>query len=149
MLDEQVEGDIDKGVVNAHLVKLPGEHNYQYRYLFLDVAGALPHHIFLFLVPPLILSTQANPVYTLKAQTESPRMRVAVRRAYLGFNGGGKWVLCRELNVVYMRGPDMRQIGRNEARCCTTSARSSSKRRGKPTSPHFTSPHLSPPKGWD
>lgn len=57
MLDEQVEGDIDKGVVSAHLVKLPGEHNYKYRYLYLDVAGALPRHISLFLVPPLMLST--------------------------------------------------------------------------------------------
>lgn len=54
MLDEQVEGDIDKGVVNAHLVKRPGEHNYEYRYLFLDVAGALPHHISQSLNFPLI-----------------------------------------------------------------------------------------------
>lgn len=54
LLGEQVEGDIDKGVVNAHLVKRPGEHNYEYRYLFLDVAGTLPHHISLFLGPPLI-----------------------------------------------------------------------------------------------
>lgn len=74
-------------------------------------------------------------MYTLKAQTGSPRMRVAARRVYLGFNGDGEWGSCRELSVMYMRGPDMRQIGKNEARCCTTSAQSSSKRRGKPTSP--------------
>ncbi|RPB03637.1 TIM21-domain-containing protein [Choiromyces venosus 120613-1] len=34
-----VEGTIDKGVVNAHLTKRPGESNYEYKYLFLDVPG--------------------------------------------------------------------------------------------------------------
>jgi len=35
----QVEGTVDKGVVNAHLTKRPGESKYEYKYLFLDVPG--------------------------------------------------------------------------------------------------------------
>ncbi|PWW71725.1 TIM21-domain-containing protein [Tuber magnatum] len=34
-----VEGTVDKGVVKAHLTKRPGEPNYEYKYLFLDVPG--------------------------------------------------------------------------------------------------------------
>ncbi|RPB07458.1 TIM21-domain-containing protein [Morchella conica CCBAS932] len=34
-----VEGHIDRGVVNAHLVKRPGEGEYTYQYLFLEVSG--------------------------------------------------------------------------------------------------------------
>ncbi|KAF8248354.1 mitochondrial import inner membrane translocase, subunit Tim21, partial [Wilcoxina mikolae CBS 423.85] len=34
-----VEGDLDKGVVNLHLIKRPGQREYEYKYLFLDVAG--------------------------------------------------------------------------------------------------------------
>lgn len=37
----QVEGHIDRGVVNAHLVRRPGEREYAYQYLFLDVSGPL------------------------------------------------------------------------------------------------------------
>lgn len=37
----QVEGHIDRGVVNAHLVKRPGEGEYTYQYLFLEVSGSL------------------------------------------------------------------------------------------------------------
>lgn len=35
----QVEGTVGKGVVNAHLTKRPGESQYGYKYLFLDVPG--------------------------------------------------------------------------------------------------------------
>jgi len=35
----QVEGDLDQGVVNLHLVKRPGQKEYEYKYLYLDVAG--------------------------------------------------------------------------------------------------------------
>ncbi|KAG0636022.1 TIM21-domain-containing protein [Tuber brumale] len=34
-----VEGTVDKGVVKAHLTKRPGESNYEYKYLFLQVPG--------------------------------------------------------------------------------------------------------------
>ncbi|KAI5845358.1 TIM21-domain-containing protein [Tricharina praecox] len=34
-----VEGDLDKGVVNLHLIKRPGQKEYEYKYLYLDVAG--------------------------------------------------------------------------------------------------------------
>ncbi|PUU79083.1 TIM21-domain-containing protein [Tuber borchii] len=34
-----VEGTVGKGVVNAHLTKRPGESQYEYKYLFLDVPG--------------------------------------------------------------------------------------------------------------
>lgn len=34
-----VEGDLDKGVVNLHLIKRPGDQEYEYKYLFLDVPG--------------------------------------------------------------------------------------------------------------
>lgn len=37
----QVEGDVDKGVVQLHLVKRPGQEDYDYKYLFLDVQGIL------------------------------------------------------------------------------------------------------------
>lgn len=35
----QVEGDVDKGVVRLHLVKRPGQDDYDYKYLYLDVKG--------------------------------------------------------------------------------------------------------------
>jgi len=35
----QVEGDVDKGVVQLHLVKRPGQDDYDYQYFFLDVKG--------------------------------------------------------------------------------------------------------------
>jgi hypothetical protein len=34
----QVEGDLDRGVVNLHLIRKPGQ-AYEYQYLYLDVAG--------------------------------------------------------------------------------------------------------------
>ncbi|KAH0608632.1 uncharacterized protein H6S33_001766 [Morchella sextelata] len=41
----QVEGHIDRGVVNAHLVKRPGESEYAYQYLFLVVPGKPPIYL--------------------------------------------------------------------------------------------------------
>jgi len=35
----QVEGDVDRGVVQLHLVKRPGQDDYDYKYLYLDVKG--------------------------------------------------------------------------------------------------------------
>lgn len=34
-----VEGPLNKGVVNLHMVKHPSENEFFYRYLFLDVKG--------------------------------------------------------------------------------------------------------------
>ncbi|KAF8416980.1 TIM21-domain-containing protein [Tirmania nivea] len=34
-----VEGDVDRGVVQLHLVKRPGQDDYDYKYLYLDVKG--------------------------------------------------------------------------------------------------------------
>ena len=36
---QQVEGDLDKGVVHLHLLRRPGQSDYEYRHLYLDVAG--------------------------------------------------------------------------------------------------------------
>jgi len=35
----QVQGPLNKGVVNMHMVKNPSESEFIYRYLFLDVPG--------------------------------------------------------------------------------------------------------------
>lgn len=34
-----VEGDLEKGTVHLHCAKRPGEDEYEYRYLYLDVPG--------------------------------------------------------------------------------------------------------------
>lgn len=41
----QVEGPLDYGVVNVHLVKRPGQDEFEYKYLALDVKGG-PMHSF-------------------------------------------------------------------------------------------------------
>ncbi len=39
LMNFNVEGPLNKGVVNLHLVRRAGQGEYQYRYLYLDVPG--------------------------------------------------------------------------------------------------------------
>ncbi|RPA87554.1 import inner membrane translocase subunit tim-21 [Ascobolus immersus RN42] len=45
ILQFNVEGDIDSGVINAHLVRNPGESQYDYQYLRLDQKGQSPIYL--------------------------------------------------------------------------------------------------------
>lgn len=35
----QIEGPLNKGVVNMHLIRRAGQHDYDYRYFYVDVRG--------------------------------------------------------------------------------------------------------------
>ena len=39
LINVKVEGPLRAGVVNLHLVKKPGQSDFQYKYLMLDVKG--------------------------------------------------------------------------------------------------------------